>query len=218
MWPQRVAACQHRQVLQHDRVEERRHQLVGRRAFLLQAVDVRFREDAALAGNLVQLDPVVPLVAQLDGRDLQLGVDLVDDRAGPAGAFVVHRGNLLLASGLRILLEDDDLGVLAAKLDDRVHFGMEFLDRQRDGGNLLHELGADERRNRAAAGSGDEHPAGRVGDPEIRLEAAEKFERFFGLLGLVPLVVRPEHRVRRGIDRDGLDRGRPDVDADEQWR
>ena len=30
------------------------------------------------------------------------------------------------------IFEDDDLGVLAAELDDRVHFGMQLLHRERD--------------------------------------------------------------------------------------
>src|SRR5262249_15447475 len=38
---ERVSPGQNRQVLEDDRVEERRHQLVGWRAFLLQTVDIR---------------------------------------------------------------------------------------------------------------------------------------------------------------------------------
>ena len=143
MRPQRVAARQHRQVLPDDRLEQRRHQLVRRHAHLLQAVDVGLGEHAALAGHRVQLEAVVAHVAELLGGDPQLGVDLVDDRAGAAGALVVHRRDLLLPAGLRVFLEDDDLGVLAAQLDDRADLRVELLDRQRDGVDLLDELGAD---------------------------------------------------------------------------
>jgi hypothetical protein len=62
----------------------------------------------------VQFDPVVAHGAQLVGGYAELGVHLVDDGARAAGALVVHRGDLLLLAGLGILLEDDDLGVLAA--------------------------------------------------------------------------------------------------------
>ena len=65
MRAQRVAARQHAQVLQHDGFEQRRHQLVGRDAHFLQAVDVGLGEHAALAGDRVQLDPVVALLAKL---------------------------------------------------------------------------------------------------------------------------------------------------------
>ena len=95
---QRVAARQHRKVLHHDGFEQRGHQLVGRNAHLLQAVDVGFREHAALAGHRVQLQSLVAHLAELVRRNAQLGVDLVDDRARAAGALIVHRRNLLLAA------------------------------------------------------------------------------------------------------------------------
>ena len=56
----------------------------------------------------------------------------------------------VLPAGLLVcFLEDDDLGVLAAELDHRADVGVQRLDRQRDGVDLLHELGADVRRERA---------------------------------------------------------------------
>src|SRR5262245_65956245 len=107
----------------------------------------------------MELDPEIPEAAQLFDGDPELRIDLVDDRTGAAVAFIVHRRDLLLASALWILLEDDDLRVLPAELDDGIHFRMELLDRQRDGSHFLHELAADERRQRAAAGTGDEDAA-----------------------------------------------------------
>ncbi len=83
---------------------------------------------AANNGDLVQLDAVVCLIAEFVGGNLQLGIDLVDHRAGAAGALVVHGRNLLLAAGLRVVLEDDDLGILAAEFDDGVHLGVQLLD------------------------------------------------------------------------------------------
>jgi hypothetical protein len=41
-------------------------------------------------------------------------------------------GNFLLAAGLLVVLEDDDLGILSAQLDDRIHFGMQLLDGERN--------------------------------------------------------------------------------------
>ena len=61
MWPQRVAARQDAQVLQHDGLKQGSHQLIRWRSYFLQAVDVGFGEDTALAGHPVQLDPVVAL-------------------------------------------------------------------------------------------------------------------------------------------------------------
>ena len=93
----------------------------------------------------MQLDAVVTLLAQLVGGNLELGVDLVDHRAGAAGALVVHRRDLLLAAAGLVFLEDDDLGVLPAQLDDRVHFGMQLLHSKRNRRDFLHEFRANQR-------------------------------------------------------------------------
>ena len=156
MWAQRMAACEHAEVLQHNRLEERSHQLVRRGSDLLQPIDVGFGEHTALAGNLVQLDSVIFLLGQQFGRDLQLRVNFVDDRTGAAGAFVVHRRNFLLASGLVIIFEDDDLCVLPAQFDDRVDLGVKLLHCQRYSRDLLHKLCANLIRNAVSAGAGHE--------------------------------------------------------------
>ena len=214
MWAQRVAARQHGEVLQHDGVEQRRHQLIGRDALLLQAVDVGFGEDAALAGHRMQLDSGVALVAKLRGGNLQLGIDLVDDRARAAGALVVHRRNLLLAAGVLVLLEDDDLRVLPAQLDDRVHLGMQLLHGQRNRGDFLHELGADQVGQRAAARAGDEDAAVVRSNADFLLHALEELQQLLRLLGLMALVVLPDHLVGLGVDHHRLDGRRANVHAD----
>src|SRR5208283_5506767 len=117
VWAQRVAASEDGEVLQNNGIEKRGHQFVGRDALLLQAIDVSLSENAALACDRMDPDPLVALVAQLVRRDLQLGVDLVDDRAGAARALVVHRRDLLPAAVFAIFFKDDDLGVLTAQLD-----------------------------------------------------------------------------------------------------
>ncbi len=180
----------------------------------LQAVDVGLGEDAALAGHGMQLDADVALVAKLCGGNLQLGVDLVDDRARTAGALVVHRRNLLLAAGVLVFLEDDDLGVLAAEFDDGVDFGVELLDRERNRSDFLHELCADQIGQRAATGAGDEDAAIVRSDADFILHALEEFEQLFRLLGLVALIVLPDHLVGFGLNHDGLNGGRADVHAD----
>ena len=68
MGTQRMSARQHAQILQDDGFKQRCHQLVGRRACLLQTVDICFGKHAAFAGNLVQLDAVVGLIGKLGTR------------------------------------------------------------------------------------------------------------------------------------------------------
>ena len=143
MRPQRVATRKHAEVLQYDRFKQRSHQLVRRRSFFLQAIDVSLGEDPAFPCHFVQLDAVVALQAQRFSGNLQLGIDLVDHRARAAGALIVHRRDLFLAPAFRIVLENDDFGVLAAELNHRVNFRMHFLDCQRNGSHFLYELRAD---------------------------------------------------------------------------
>ena len=105
------------------------------------------------------------------GRDLQLGDDLVDDGACAAGAFVIHAGNLLLAPAAGVFLEDDDLCVLPAEFDDRIHLGVKLLDGERDGVDLLHELCADQLGQAVAARTGDEDAGVAGSDAKLALHA-----------------------------------------------
>ena len=190
------------------------HQLVRRDTLLLQAVDVGLGEDAALAGDRMQLDAGVALVAKFRGGNLQLGIDLVDDGARTSGALVVHRRNLLLAASVLVFLEDDDLGILAAQLDDGVHFRMQLLDRQRHGRHFLHELRAHQIGQRAAARSGDEDAAIVRSDADFILHALEELEQLLGLLGLMALVVLPDHLVGFGFDHNRFYSSGTNVHAD----
>ena len=95
---------------------------------------------------------------------------------------------------------------------------MELFDSERDRGHFLHELGADERRQRAPAGPGDERTTVVGGNAELGLEATEKLERLLGLLRLVTLIVGPDDGVGGGVDRNRLDRRRAHVDSNEKLR
>ena len=125
-----MSAGQDREVLQNNGVEQRSHQLIGRDALLLQAVDIGFREDTAFACDRMQLDAGVALVAEFFGWNLELRVDLVDDGARTSRALVVHRRDFFLAAGIPVFLENDDFGILPAQFNDRVHLGVQLFDRQ----------------------------------------------------------------------------------------
>jgi hypothetical protein len=146
-----VASSQYAQILQDDGFKQRRHQFVRGRTDLLQAVNVGFRKYAALSGDFVELDPCIFQFGQLMRRDLQFGVDFIDDRTGPSCALIVHRGDFFLAPSVVIIFEDDDFGVLTAEFNDRVDFGMQLFYSQGNGSNFLHEFRADLVSNRAPA-------------------------------------------------------------------
>src|SRR5215470_17562544 len=156
MRTQCVSAGQHREVLMHDGVEQRGHELIVRDTLLLQSVDVGFGKDSAFPCDGMQLDAEVSLIAELLAGDLQFGVDLVDDSSRAASALVVHGRNLLLTAAGLVLFEDDDLGVLATELYHRVHFGMELLDGKRHCRDFLNELCSEQRSQRAASGTRNE--------------------------------------------------------------
>ena len=190
-----------------DSFEEGSHQLVRRYAALLQAVDIGFGEYAALAGYRVQLDVVIAHLAKLLGRDAELGVDLVDYGACAAGALIVHRRNFFLAAGDWIFFEDDDLGVLAAQFNDGAALGIELFYREGYGVYFLHEFCAEQGSHAAAAAAGDENAAVAGDDADFLFHALEELHDFFGLLGVMALVVLPEDFVVRGIYDYGFDGG-----------
>ena len=214
-WRQGAPAREHAQVLQDDGVEERGHQFLGGDAALLEAVDVGLGEDPALARDGVHLEADVGEGAERLGRDLQLGRDLVDDHAGPAGALVVHR-HRLARSPLALLLEDDDLGVLAAELDDRADVGVAAFDGQRDGRDFLDVMRADELGVGGARDAGDERPRLAARHAGLLLEARQHLEQLLGGTALVALVVPPHNLVGTRINRHGLDGGGAGVEAEEE--
>ena len=109
-----MTAREHTQILQNNSLEEGSHQFIGGSAGLLQTVDIGLRKHTALTGDLVELYAVVGLIGQFGRGNFQLGIDLVDNCARAAGALIVHGRNLLLASRLFIVFEDNDLRVLPA--------------------------------------------------------------------------------------------------------
>jgi hypothetical protein len=160
---QDVAPRQHLQVLLHDGAEERCHDLGLGDAHLEQADDVRLREDAALGSDPVEPVRVEPDARGLLRRDARLDQDPVDGRPGASGALVVHRDDGALAA-VRVRLPDDDLGVLAAQLDDRARVRVVRLDEVLDGVDLLDERRAEHRHEGRGARSRDEEPEALPGE------------------------------------------------------
>src|SRR5580698_9671389 len=187
-----------------------------RRARLLQAVDIGFGKHAALAGHLVQLHAVVRLVGKLSRRDLQLGVDLVDDGARTTGALIVHRGDFFLAPGLFVIFEDDDLRILATQFDDRIHLRMELLHSERYGVYFLDKFGADHLGDGAATRSSYKDSGVSWSYSSLRFHAAQKLKTLFRLSRFVALIILPDGLIGGGIHHDRLDRGGPDVQTNEK--
>ena len=88
---------------------------------------------------------------------------------------------------------------------------MQLLDRQRNRRHFLYKLGADLLGDRAAAGTGHEHARVVRIDAGFGFHALQEFQRLFRLLGLVALIVLPEHLVARSIDDHRFHRGRAHI-------
>ena len=117
---------------------------------------------------------------------------------------------------LPALFKDDDLGVLAAEFDHRVHFGMQLLDGQGDGVDLLHEARANRRGERAAAGAGDEDAAVARRNADFALHPQQKIAQHLGLARVVAAIVAPEDASSVGGDDHRLDRCGTDVHTHEE--
>ena len=94
----RVPARQRGEVLIDDRLEQGSDDFIDGDAGLEQRVGVGFREDPALAADLVQRVPRVAHFGKRFRSNLQFARRLLDERAGAARAGALHQHLLALAS------------------------------------------------------------------------------------------------------------------------
>ena len=121
-----------------DGVQGRQGDVLLADALVEQGLDIRLGIDAAAAGDVVDLRPLLRQRLILLGLHLQERGDLVDKGARPAGTGPVHAHvRHLEPAGLRVRAEKDHLGVLAAQLNGRLCGGVMLHDRQGIGDHLL---------------------------------------------------------------------------------
>ena len=143
---------------------------------------------------------------QLTHRHVHQSSHLVNEGPGAPGAGAVHP----LLQGAA---EEDDLGVLAAQLNDGIRLGDVCIDRRGGGVDLLHKIDA---------GGVGHAQTGRAGDDQFHLFARQQTgDGMEGLagpfpgLGVVPLV-GAEQQFVLFVQHHHLDGGGADVDADAQ--
>ena len=144
----RAPACQARDGLGGDGVEDGGGQVLVGGALVDEGLDVGLGEDAAARGDRVELGVAGRHLAQARGVRVQEGRHLVDEGAGAARARAVHA---LLGGGVQV----GELGVLAAQLDDDVDLGVEALGGLGAGDDFLDEGDAHGAGGGQAAGAGD---------------------------------------------------------------
>ena len=116
---------------------------------------------------------------QLVHRDIEKGGHLVDERPGATGAGAVHP----LLQGVA---EEDDLGVLAPQLDDRVRAGDEGADGGGGGVDLLDEFQSGGLGHTQAGGAGDQELE--ILSCQHILQAPEGLAGPLPGLGIMPLI------------------------------
>ena len=128
-----TAACQARDGLGHDSLEDGSGHILGASSLVEQRLDVSLGKDAAAAGDGIDGGGVGRELVEAAGIGVQQGCHLVDERARAAGAGAVH-------ALLDAVVEIDDLGVLAAQLDGDIGGWDEGLDGALAGDDLLDKL------------------------------------------------------------------------------
>ena len=171
---------------------------LGRLVALLLGVDhVGLGEHAAAPGDAGRLAGVEDDVADVLDLVEQAAGLLIHEGAGAGGAVAVglvvgDAGAARLVAGLQA----DELGRLAAHLEDGLRLGMQRRDAARDGLELVLEAGLERLADEPAAGAGDAH----AGDPALGQHGEQRVEQ--GLRGLAGAAL--DARVAGDEDRPAL--------------
>ena len=150
------------------RLVDRGGDVPGLGALVDQRLDIALGKHAAAGRDGVGAGGGLGGGVHLVGAHLQKGGHLVDERAGAAGAAAVHAH--LGAAG-----QEEDLGVLAAQLDDAVGAGHQPVGRHAGGEHFLHKGDL--------AAVGQAH-AGGAGDGQTGTAVRQVISRYFFQQGL----------------------------------
>ena len=142
------------------------------------------------------------LVQLVAGHVHQSG-HLVDEGAGAASAAAVH-------ALFQRAAEEDDLGVLAAQLDDSVSAGDESVHRGSSGVHLLHEVDAAGLGHTQTGGAGDDHL--HLMSQELVLDALQNLAGLLPHLGKMPLI-GAEQQIVLFVQYHDLDGSGTDVNT-----
>ena len=129
-------------------------------ALVEERLDIGLGIDAAPAGDIVELGPVLSEGLVLFGRHFQKGGDLIDKGSRPARTAAVHAHIRDFEPACRsVLTEKNDLGILTAQLDRSPGLGIILHDCKRIRHDLLHkgDTGRIREGLRTRAGKSDHH-------------------------------------------------------------
>lgn len=129
-------------------------------------LNIRLGKHTAPAGDTVNSLSLCCQLFKFISRHAQKRGDLINKRAGTAGAAAVHphvRG--LELTGRLVIMEKDHFGILSAQLHSRAHLGIQRPDGRSIGHDFLHIMCTQNGGNGAAAGTADTYTEPRIGKP-----------------------------------------------------
>ena len=189
--------------LVNHRLEDGRRHILLPAALVQDGLDVALGKYAAAAGDGVDLFVLQRQLVQLIAGHIHQCGHLVDEGAGAASAAAVH-------AFFQSAAEEDDLGVLAAQLNDRIGAGDEGVHCGGSGVHLLHEVDAAGLGHTQTGGAGDDHP--HLMTQEFVLDALQNLAGLFTHLGKMPLI-GAEQQVVLFVQYHHLDGSGTDVNT-----
>ena len=201
-----TAACQARDGLGHDGLEDGGSHVLGAGALVEQRLHVGLGKNAAAAGDGIDGGGVGRELVEAARVGVQQGCHLVDERARAAGAGAVH-------ALLDAVVEIDDLGVLAAQLDSDIGGRDEGLDGALAGDDLLDKLQVEPLGQQQATRAGN--GAGHLGRRQHGRSALEQVAGAGADVGVVALVLGVDDLVIV-VEHGELNGGGAHVDAQVQ--
>src|SRR3979490_1086339 len=181
-----IPTSQSGQVLINDSLEKRCDDFIDGHAGLQQSVRVGFREDSALAADLVQRVPRVAHFRKLFGWDLQLAGRLFNKGSRAARAGALHQD--LLALCFSVAVEEDRLHAFAADFTDEMHRRVKFFYACGNSYNFLNDFPSCQGSDEPGTGSGEEDAIVLGCQAVLGFETGKKLQNFFRLLGVVALI------------------------------
>ena len=131
--------------------------ILGAGTLIDQRLHIAFGKHAAAGSDGIGTLRLLCSLVHLIGAHLQQGSHLVDEGTGAAGTAAVH-------AHLGAVGQKQDLGILAAQLDDAIGLRHKALDRHAGGEHLLHK---------GHAAAVRQTHTGRAGDAEQRLASMQ---------------------------------------------
>jgi hypothetical protein len=126
--------------------------------------------------------------------NLQTPRRLLDERTGATRTRALHQNLFALRVGTAV--EEDRLHVFAADFADEADVWMQFFHGGGNGDDFLDDFPAEERRDPAGSGSGEEHAVAFARQPMAGFERGQEFENLFRLFSVMPLVGLREDLAR----------------------